>query len=71
MTQSPLMSATMDGWILQENASITNSSEDTRGTDAVPTDNPFGDILGASQETSDEKESCAAPLGEVAFNKMA
>ena len=71
MTQSPLMSATMDGWILQENAFITDSSDDTRGPRAVPTDNPYGDILGANQETSDEKESCAALLGEEACNKMA
>ena len=62
MTQSPLRSATTDGLPLRENAPTSDSSDDTRGPDAVPTDNLHVNILDASQEASDE-ESCSAAAG--------
>ena len=62
VTQSPLMSTTTDGLLLRENALTSDSSDDTRGPDAAPTDNFHGNILDASQEASDE-ERCAAATG--------
>ena len=56
------MSTTTDGLLLRENAPISDSSDDTRGPDAAPTDNLHGNILDASQEASDE-ERCAAAAG--------
>ena len=45
VTQSPLMSTTTDGLPLRENAPSSDSSDDTRGPDAAPTDNFHGNIL--------------------------
>ena len=56
------MSTTTDGLPLRENAPISDSSDDTRGPDAAPTDNFHGNIHDASQEASEE-ESCAAAAG--------
>ena len=60
VTQSPIMSTTMGGLPLWENAPISDSSNNTRGPDAAPADNLHGNILDASQEACVEKESCAA-----------
>ena len=39
VNQSPLVSTTTDGLPLRENAPTSDSSDDTRGPDAAPTDN--------------------------------
>ena len=68
VNQSPLVSTTTDGLPLRENAPTSDSSDDTRGPDAVPTDNLHGNILDASQEASDE-ESCSAAAGPTNLNE--
>ena len=62
------MSTTTDGLLLRENAPISDSSDDTRGPDAAPTDNLHGNILDASQEVSDE-ESCASATGTTTLSE--
>ena len=68
VTQSPPRSTTTDGLPLRENAPTSDSSDDTRGPDAVPTDNLHENILDASQEASDE-ESCSAAAGPTNLNE--
>ena len=60
MTQSPLMSMTTDGLPLRENAPTSDSSDDTRGPDAVPTDNLHGNILDAGPTNLSEGDVTTA-----------